>query len=407
MTRSISKILSATLLLTLFAAIAMPQSGPLGHRNGGGGGGGNSGGGSSGGGSRSGGGGSGSGGGSQRNDPPPRRTDGGSRNGGDSGGGSRSGGGGGGSRNGGGDTGGGGGGSRNGTGGAGPVNTDRDTSRGSYGGGTIDVGSNGDRSRSPSRSGNVNYGANRNQYSRGSTGAIHIDRAPGFVHNGNLAHRVNESERIGLVRNGFRVGYYHYRRDWRDDYFCYPFYAFDPYAYDRCYSSPWYYYASLPPYLNSTRVIIVSSFPTTNWYGYPYSWQSVDRYDRNARYDDLDYTVQDIVDAFQRDDHRSLDRLVPRDGRVNIYTEGNYSYSLGANDFYDLYRDGIDNVQTTRYEIQSVQRDRDGNARVLARHEFTDPWGARQVVWHTYYLALEGRDYVIREFGTSYYHSGW
>ncbi|AIE86751.1 hypothetical protein [Fimbriimonas ginsengisoli] len=404
MTRSYWKIISATATLALLTALAMPQSGPIGKRGGSGGGGSSSGGGggsrgggsgsggghSSGGGSSNSGGGSSNSGGGQREDRGGSR--GGSRSGGDSGGGY-----GGGSQGGGGPIfSGGGGGTRSG---------------GDQGGGGIVISGDqdgGTRRRHDSRSGRVQYGTNDNAYIHGRSGPVRIDRAPVIINNGQLQRRVGQNERgVGIVRGGYRYGYYHYRRDWQDDWFCYPYYAFDPFRFDRCVTSPWYYYVSCPPYLNYSRVTIVNVYPTSNWSGDNYDWRPIDQYDRNARYEDLDYAIEDIVDVFQNGSRRSLDRLVPRRGSVNIYTEGNYSYSLGADDFYDLYQDGMENVNTVRYQIVDVQRDRNGNARVLARHEFIDPWNQRQTVWHTYYLQRERRDYVIREFGTSYYRQGW
>jgi hypothetical protein len=407
MRRSYWKFIGATTTLALLTASALPQSGPIGKRQGGG----SNSGGSSGGGSRQTGGGSNSGGGRQtgggsNNSGGGSRNDGGNRGGrgGDDGGsrndgGSRSGG-----QSGGGQSGG------------GPIITFPGGQGGTrdvrQGGGSSSTGDNGGtRRRISSRSGRVNYGTNGNVYGMPEgtrSGSVRIERAPIIINNGQLQRRVGQSERnIGLVRDGYRYGYYHYRRDWRDDYFCYPYYSFDPFYYDRCVASPWYYYVSLPPYVNYSRVTIVNVFPTSNWYGTPYRWRPVDQWDRNGRYEDLDYSIEDIVDAFQDGSRRAIERLVPTRGTVNIYTEGNYSYSLNADDFYDLYNDGIQNVNTVRYQIIDVQRNRDGNARVLARHEFIDPWGTRQTVWHTYYLERDRRDYVIREFGTSYYRSGW
>jgi len=377
------KVAIATSTLALVVAFAMPQDGGVGKRRPGGGGGTSGGGGGSRGGS---GGGSGGGGGRPRIDPPPSRSDGGSR-GGNRGGDGTSGGGGG---------------------------FDFPTSGGGTRRGgdsddrTVISGGGGTRRQRDSRSGVVQYGTVNNAGTRGRIGAVRIDQAPIIINNGQLQRRVGQSERIGLIDNGYRVGYYHYDRRWNDDWFGYPYYVFDPYQRFNCVVSPWYYYASLPPYLNSNRIIIVNNFPTTNWYGQPYEYNRPDfsnRWDNNRN--EVDYAVADIEDAFQRGDRRAVNRLVPRRGNVNIYTDGRYSYSLNADDFYDLYLDGIENARTRRYEILDVQTSRNGGIRVYARHEYTDPWDRRETVWHQYYMERDRNSYVIREFGTSYQRPRW
>ena len=219
-----------------------------------------------------------------------------------------------------------------------------------------------------------------------------------------MSFQVGRNEHVSSVRpgtlfvNGYRYGYYHYQRDWCDDNFSYPFYVFNPYGPGRCYASPFYYYVSLPGYINSSRVIIIrSSYSFID--DRPYSWHSPSD-DRYRNYSDLDYAVDDITLAFEDGNRKALNRLVPHDGRVNILNEDRYSYSLNSDDFYDMFRDAIDNAQTSRYEILSV-RENGRSAKVYARHSYIDPWGARTYVYHTYYLEKEDGNFVIREFGTS------
>lgn len=263
-----------------------------------------------------------------------------------------------------------------------------------------------------SRTGSGRYGTINNAGSRGNVSYTRIDRAPVVIDNGVLARRVDRSENISVRINGhgFRVGYYHYNPRWCDDWFVYPHYIFDPWGYQRtCYVSPWYYYVSIPAYIDSSRVIIVNTFPYQNWVGYDYNWRSNGRYDRYDRGNaDLDYALDDLQNAFEREDRRAATRLVPRGGRVNIYTDGRYSYTLSADDFYDLFMDGLYNAKTRRYDIVRVRvGDRGATARVTARHETTDPWGNSQTVYHEFFLEREGRDFVIREFGTSIEGGRW
>lgn len=374
--RNTLKAASSVVALLLIAAVAMPQDG-LGKRRGGGDSGGNSGGQSH----------SGGGGGSR------------DRGGNDSG---RSGGSSGGNR-----------GSYD--GGSRDSGSRDSGSRG--GSGSFDVGglfgrrtnreANDTRGRD-SRSGNVHYGSDNNRVSKEPT--FRVDR-PRFDQSSTVLRRKVERDdaRVNVVRrpvyhDGWRSGYVHYDRRWRDDYFWYPHYVFDPYSCDRFVYSPWYYYTFLPPYVSYTRVIIVDHYGSIDVSYQPYRWTIIsdrgDRdYDRGDR-PELDDAVTDLVDSFEDSDRRAVNRLIPRNGNVAIMMDGRYQYSLKPDDFYDLYMDGIENAKTNRYKIVDVRVHGD-SAKVVARHEFTDSWGNRQAVYHKYRLEEERGKYVIREFDSS------
>jgi hypothetical protein len=258
----------------------------------------------------------------------------------------------------------------------------------------------------PSRSGTVQYGTIHNQAQRAPAGPVTFGERPSDF-SGVLGRQVRQTEaRVGLSIGPVRLGYYHYNRQWRDDWFWYPHYAFDPYSFDRFVCSPWYYYPTLPPYLRGNRVMLVNVFPSYGWTGVNYRWTPPDRYDRWGQYSDLDHAVGDIVTAFERNDRRAAGRLIPRGGTVNIYMSGRYEYSLRPDDFYDLFMDAIDNTRTLRYRVTNVQTGRD-SARVTARHDYQDPWGRNATVWHHYFLEMERNNIVIREFGTSQSDRVW
>jgi hypothetical protein len=376
MKSSFFKIICITSALALVVAFGSPQ---VGKRKGGGG---NSSGGGSGGGGNTGGGGGGNsgGGGGRQNEPPPVRTTNGGGGGGTENGGGRSTGG---------DVNRGGGGDQRGGGSVGgwPDRQDR--------GGTTVI-SGGPPGRR-GHSGNVSYGTTNNVI---QVGNVRISR-PTQVINPGMQRRINDQERVTLVRDGWRVGYHHYDNRWCDDNFNYPWYVFNPWQSNRFVCSPWYYYASCPPYLNGSRIIIINSgWPSYNWSGNAYRYDRPDFSDRWSNRSDLDYAIRDLQDAFERRDYRAMDRLIPRDGNVHMYFDGRYGYSLDVRDFYDLFEDGVENVRTVRYDIMDVQYGNRG-ARVVAKHEFVDPWGQRNFTYHSYFLVQEGRDWVIREFGSS------
>lgn len=258
--------------------------------------------------------------------------------------------------------------------------------------------------RGGGRSGNSNYGSNSNSRARDrNAGPERIGRAPVDVIRGSLTTQVRRSDTVRIGGTTIRFGYTHYDYRWRDDYFCYPHYVFDPYAYNS-YCSPWYYYPQLPPYFLASRCYVVPNYYWSPFIGVSYTWyppsNSNTYYNNGRRLSDFDYAIDDIVNSFENDDRRAVSRLVPRSGRVAILIDGKYAYSMNADDFYDTLLDATQNSKTTDYKILDVQTNRDGAA-VWARHDFEDPWGRRESVYHYFRLEQDGRDWVIREFGTS------
>lgn len=206
------------------------------------------------------------------------------------------------------------------------------------------------------------------------------------------------SDHLHFVHNDWRRGYWGYDHGFRDDFFFFGFYAFDPFG-SRCVVSPWYCYPNLPGYLSYDRVLFFGCAPIV-FAGDPYAYHPVNGYYRDDRYNDVDYAVDDLSTLFNRADRRAANRLVPRYDNVNIFVDGQYSYSISSNDFYDMLVDNATSTRTTSYTIEHVWRNRDG-ARVIARHEFEDPRGGTCTVWQSFVMEYERGNLVVREFGTS------
>ena len=171
--------------------------------------------------------------------------------------------------------------------------------------------------------------------------------------------------------------------------------------------SPWYLYPFLPGYLNFNTVVITNYQSPWLWnrgVTYVYDDRGWDnRWDWNntsRRNVDLDNSLEDLRDGFERYDRRALGGLVPRNGQVAIMRDGRYDYSMNADDFYDLFNDLASNAETNSYRVEQVRTYRD-SARVVMVHDYNDPWGRRQRVYHSMLLQREGRGMVIREFETN------
>ena len=215
----------------------------------------------------------------------------------------------------------------------------------------------------------------------------------------------------GLDSNGWRTGYCHYNNNWNDSYFWYPNYCFSPFGNVNIVISPWYSYSFLPGYLSCNHVYVTNYRGFWGWntgviyaydsynsgYNSGYNSNYDNRFDRNR---DVDYAIDDLKDGFERRNFQALDHLVPQYGRIAIYRDGQYDYSIDSRDFDDLLNDLSSNANTNRYRILETRIGRN-SARISAMHEYTDQWGNRQRVYHSIYLENEDGNMVIREFGTS------
>jgi len=193
------------------------------------------------------------------------------------------------------------------------------------------------------------------------------------------------------IISGVRSGYYHYDSNWTDNRFCYPRYVFNPYTTSTFCPSPWYGYYSLPAYISADRCSDIRPI------FFSFSWSNVSNNYSNDRA--LDSALRDIRSLFRRADEDIVDDLVPRNGTVAIYFDGDFRYSLETDDFADLLLDGADNVRTTDYRITRVSYE-DRFVKVYASQSYRDPWGITRFTYHTFVLEKERRRYVIRAFGT-------
>lgn len=193
------------------------------------------------------------------------------------------------------------------------------------------------------------------------------------------------------IISGVRTGYYHYDSNWTDNRFCYPRYIFNPYTTSTFCPSPWYGYYSLPAYISADRCSDIRPI------FFSFSWSNVSNNYSSDRA--LDSALRDIRSLFRRADEDIVDDLVPRNGTVAIYFDGDFRYSLETDDFADLLLDGADNVRTTDYRINRIAYE-DRFVKVYASQSYRDPWGVTRFTYHTFVLEKERRRYVIRAFGT-------
>jgi len=263
--------------------------------------------------------------------------------------------------------------------------------------------------RKPGSTGSTVYGSTNNHRNDSNwSKPPERNRPPMDVFSPSLKGMVRREDSV-IKHDRYRSGYYHYYNNWRDDDFFYGYYIFSP-VYDRCVVSPFYWYSYVPGYISRSRVIVLHAGSVSMyWTDQPvFFWDSCSSYtyhrtywyESAARRSELDYALDDLVNVWEDSNRRSLNRLIPDRGNVGIYIDERYDYSMNADDFYDMMMDNVQSARTKSYDILSVKTYRN-EARVVAVHEYVDPWDRRDRVYHVYRLVNDGNGYTIVEFGTS------
>lgn len=194
----------------------------------------------------------------------------------------------------------------------------------------------------------------------------------------------------------WRYGY-HGRRGFRDRHFHFGFYFFSPFGWPVV-VSPWYYYPELPPYIDWNAVTVVPDYSWDWNQGIAYTYRPAVPY---ASYGDrtLNAAVDAIRDIFSNGSQDAIDALVPTDGQVAIFSNGQYMYTLKGDQFQQMITDAAEDVDTTSFQVDSV-RTLDGEAIVHCTDNFTDNDGGAHSVMQTYRLTFMGGRYVITAFMT-------
>jgi catechol 2,3-dioxygenase-like lactoylglutathione lyase family enzyme len=96
--------------------------------------------------------------------------------------------------------------------------------------------------------------------------------------------------------------------------------------------------------------------------------------------------VADIRDAWLDNRPELIQDHLQQYGKIGIYFQGRYAYSINGEDYYQMVQDAFSTLQTERFELGRISgRSRD-EVFVSARHDFVDPDGQRRTVQLGYTL---------------------
>lgn len=212
---------------------------------------------------------------------------------------------------------------------------------------------------------------------------------------GNLPYLVRRSENV-------RIGYHNYYRPGRGYFFpnwyC-DWYYYEPIINRSCFS-PFYFYVFLPAYIPLTRVVYISQ-PRVVYVETPYYGYNNDDYYLNRRNDALSNAISDIRRAWQDGDYGLYSRHLYRDGKISVFLDGRYAYSLTANDYADLSRDAIETVYTERFTIDSVKQRNNGQVVLYGTHTYQLDNNDSRRVYVSFTLERSDGEWFIIEVGSS------
>jgi len=181
--------------------------------------------------------------------------------------------------------------------------------------------------------------------------------------------------------------------------FGFGFYAYTPY-YAPVVASPWYYYPGVPAYVPQSRVVILSDY-SVNWgEGVAYEYRPGVAYDSYGEAM-VNQAADSIINVYQNNNPEGINGLLDSNQTVAIFSEGNYEYSLNADDFHQTLSDNLAATQTQSFTVTAI-RHRDGRMSVWATHVFNVQDGSTETVYQLYRLQLDGDRYVITDFMTSH-----
>ncbi len=195
----------------------------------------------------------------------------------------------------------------------------------------------------------------------------------------------------------YRTGFYYYPLSYYDRpcYFAYWAPVYSPgFSYRSVYFS-----FGLFPYLRVTRISALS-YTSVNYVTTPIYVDNV--YYRDSRYNYLDDTLADIRSGWISGRYDLVERHIRSDRMIAVLLDGQYDYSVSADDYLAMTRDALGDIDTTGFVWNKVRERADGTLTAFGEHSFRSS-GTIRTVYVTYTLQRVGNSYYITEVGSSEY----
>jgi len=172
----------------------------------------------------------------------------------------------------------------------------------------------------------------------------------------------------------------------------------DPY---RVVYAPYWYYDPCPPFVVMYRVVYLPPRPHTILVEVPIVVETPYYLERRPP-DSQQQLLSDLRAAWMLRDPSYLTRYIRPESYIAIYLDGQYAYSLPAQDYIAMTRDAIRAVRTEQIRFYRIAKRGDTQLVVRGEHQYIDDaTGVRRLVYIQYtFEQVDGRWYLI-EAGSS------
>jgi hypothetical protein len=172
----------------------------------------------------------------------------------------------------------------------------------------------------------------------------------------------------------------------------------DPY---RVVYAPYWYYDPCPPFVVMYRVVYLPPRPHTVLVEVPIYVETPYYLERRPP-DSQHQMLSDLRAAWLLRDPSYLTRYIRPESYIAIYLDGQYAYSLPAQDYIAMTRDAIRAVRTEQIRFYRVAKRGETQLVVRGEHQYIDDaTGVRRLVYIQYtFEQVDGRWYLI-EAGSS------
>jgi len=200
----------------------------------------------------------------------------------------------------------------------------------------------------------------------------------------------------GYTPPTYRQGHFHYSTAYCPRPCSYGYWAFDYYP-----GFSWksvYFHFGYFPYVQVSRVTEVTYVNVT--YVTEPLYVSGGTYYYNSRYAGLDLALADVRSAWVGARFDLIERHVRLGSTIAILLDGEYDYSITADDYLSMTRDALIDLDTISFVWDKVRERQDGTVTAYGEHRFYSSDVAR-TVYVTYTLRRIGGDYYVTEIGSS------
>lgn len=111
--------------------------------------------------------------------------------------------------------------------------------------------------------------------------------------------------------------------------------------------------------------------------------------------------MDDIRKAWLNGDVARLNARFKSEGKVRVYPQGNYKYTVEAKEFTSMLKDAMTKIDTIGFEFDRPKSEETGHVLITGVHTFVDADKEKRTTYVSYGLERTGGKWLITEAGSS------